>query len=738
MATVTIFPNIENSYTPHHLDVKSVFERIRTGGNKKKQTLEILKQIWEIAEDDPHKEKKQRDLKGQLPCICFAGKFSYRDSKNLQEHSGLVCLDYDKIATEDLSKVRNKIQQIRYTYACFISPRRNGLKVIVKIPADAKTHADYVAAMGKYYPDANYDEYKDLARVCYESYDPDIYVNENAHVFDIKKINQDVVREEVAENQKITDPQLLYKNIKKWIEKRDEYYDGNKHKFLVNFAGACNRFGLDADFVSTKLKGDYQYLAEFVEDADFYDIVRRVYITYEDQHNISHMTLKGELSDYDPNGRARDTIYLKDIREEMINGFKHGHAKGETTYFKSLDPHFTWRKGEVTLWYGIPNHGKTTVLLHLALIKTIKDGTKWGIFSPEQNPPTDFYTELIEMYIGKRVDHDNPDNPYRMNLDEFITGMDFIHEHFFVIYPEKDEPTPQYINDRFEELILKEGIEGCITDPFNQLDNDWASEGGRDDQYISAFMAKEKRFALKHDVYKLIVAHPKGSGMQMVTDRTKKEFFNEGNYECPNVYQLAGGAMWNNKCDNIIVIYQPYYNTRSKMRNKMDWEEKESEIWDEVGLRLNAVIVRSQKIKKQKLVGKPGSAYWFYDPRTARYLEDLSGKDATSTPYMDEYFVSSGGSTSTDYNVDESEWDAFRKQEEKDNKQEQEKKTQRDEDTLRELGIHIEESNDEAKPESVENESDVSDILDGIQDEFPDDSFPFDDGDFEGDDDVPF
>jgi|GEM_PF-644623 len=737
MIEVTIFPNIENVFTPHFVDVRTVFDRIRNGGNKEQSTLKILEKIWAIDDNDPEKEKKQAELKGQLACICFSGKFSRRNNKDILQHSGLVCLDYDKIPLGEISKVRKKLQDIKYTYACFISPRRNGLKVIIKIPADAALHSEYVLALGKYYPDANYDEFKDRARVCYESYDPDIYINENSHVFDMRKLEKPAVREQVAEEEKITDPQVLYKNVKTWIEKRDEYYDGNKHNFLVAFAGACNRFGLDIDFVYGKMRGDYQYAAEFVADEDFYDIVRRVYITYEEQHGISWMTTKGELSDYDPQGKARDTIYLKDIRDEMIKGFLHGDAKGETTYFKAIDPYFTWRKGEVTLFHGIPNHGKTTVLLHLLLIKTIKEGTKWGIFSPEQNPPVDFYTELIEMYIGKRIDHDNPDNPYRMNMDEFIKGMDFIHEHFFVIYPEKDEPTPQYINDRFEELILKEGIEGCITDPFNQLDNDWASEGGRDDQYISKFLAREKRFALKHDIYKIIVAHPK-SGLQMVTDKTKKEFGNEGNYECPGVYHLAGGAMWNNKLDNIIVIYQPYYNTRGKIRNKMEWEEKESEIWEDHQLRLNAVIFRSQKIKKQKLVGKPGSAALFFDPRIARYLEDNFGKDLNSTPFSSEYAFGSDDSSEISTTVDEASWDAFRKKNEEDDKIEHEEKVKRDEDTLRELGIYVEPEKedensveDEVNPENKKN-------LEGFLDNNKNDDYPFSDEDFGADDAVPF
>jgi len=724
---VTIFPNIENTYQPHHVPVSVVLNRIKNGGNKKRETLSTLQKIWQSSD-----KKEQGKLKGQLPCICFSGKFQKRNIRGILDHSGLVCLDYDNLG-DNLEATKAKIQAIKYTYACFISPRKDGLKIIIKIPKDIGNHGNYVEALGKYYPKANYDEFLDVSRVCYESYDPDIYINENSHLFDMKKEDKPAVRESIEEEEKILEAQVLYKNIKKWQEARDDYYDGNKYKFLVSFVGACNRYGLDAIFVTEKVKSDYQYAAEFVSDEDFYDIVRRIYINYEEQHGISWMTKKGEMSDYNPEGKARDVIYLKDIEKLMVDSFLHGDTKGDTTYFKSLDPHFTWRKGEVTLWHGLPNHGKTTVLIHLMLIKAMKDGTKWGIFSPEQNPPIDFYKELAEMYIGKSTD---PDHDNQMTLDEYYDAMKFINQYFFFIYPEKDEPTPQYINDRFEELILKEGIEGCVIDPFNQLDNDYSSEGGRDDQYISTFLAKEKRFALKHNVYKIIVAHPKG-GVQMVSNKTEKEFDNAGNYECPGVYHLAGGAMWNNKCDNIIVVYQPYYNTRTSIRNKQDWEDKQ----DVLPFHLNTTVVRSQKVKKQKLVGKPGTAFWVFDPNSSRFYEDEQGKDMTTTPFSSGYIL--GGSTDAKgYEASDQEWDAFRKKIDEDDKKIQENEEKREEDILLELGINVPVAN---TPENVETEtenlstpSQVEDNFEGFVDDYDDDYHPNTERGLTDDDEVPF
>ena len=228
--------------------------------------------------------------------------------------------------------------------------------------------------------------------------------------------------------------------------------------------------------------------------------------------------------------------------------------------------------------------------MQLALLKSVKEGTKWGIFSPEQDPPDYFYNDLIHTYVGENVD---PFFRNQMSEKRYEEAMDFINDHFFYIFPENDSPTPEYINDRFEELIVKHSIKGCITDPFNQLDHHWTKldKTGRDDRYVSAFLNAEKRFAIQHQVYKIIIAHPNAS--------VKKK--SDGNYDYPDTFDIAGGAMWGNKCDDILVAYRPYYST-----DKANSEVK----------------FISQKIKKQKIVGIPGEVTLSFDRVSNRFLEN--------------------------------------------------------------------------------------------------------------------
>jgi len=583
---ITIFKDISQTRDPYHVDIEKVFNRIKTG-IKSKALIEKIR----IEAD-----KKERDkLKLKLPCICFSGIFEWRANAGIKSHSGLVALDFDGMSQEELAEFRSKLMKNKYTYACFISPSNNGMKVIVKIPSNIKDHKAHVEALRLYYKQDHWDDLKDVARICYESYDPNIYINNDAMVFDMK-VEVDPTNYKPKKPERIIkDFNEIYKNIVLWLEKHQQYSDGNKYVYLVALASACNRFGIEQYWAETRIIKDYQHKASPVDEQDFVDIVQRIYISYVNQFGTSWFEADGEINDFDPMGPVRDVIYVSEIEQDMWNSLKNGDARGETTYYPQIDLHWTWRKGEINLMGGIPNHGKSTMMLQLMLVKSFmakKLGlppVKWGIFSPEQNPPTDFYKDLIHSWAGKTTEkHHIEQFGWELISDEkFKEGIDFMNEHFFFVYPKDEAPTPTYINSKFEELIIKHGVEGCMIDPFNQLDNDWGKHG-RDDLYISSFLSAEKRFALDKNVYKITVAHPKGGLEKNAT----------GNYTCPDVYNFAGGAMWNNKCDNILISHRPFYTT-----NKGD----------------TSVEFSSKKIKKQKLVGIPGTAMLDFNRKTNRY-----------------------------------------------------------------------------------------------------------------------
>lgn len=274
--------------------------------------------------------------------------------------------------------------------------------------------------------------------------------------------------------------------------------------------------------------------------------------------------------------------YVDDVFEQMLQNFQNGIQQAPKTYFGEMDQYFRWKKGEINLFVGWANHGKTTLVLQMMLTKSVYDGWKWAIFSPENYPATDFYDDLIEMYAGKWLD--------KMTQDEYIEAALFIDQHIFYVYPD-DGHDINSINEKFRYLVLKKGVDGVLVDPFNQLDR-ITNQFQREDLYLSDILKDVKRFALLNSVSYNIVAHPAKQGKQ--EDKSLPPV---------DMYDVAGGAMWANKADNIVSYYRPNHH--------IDKTSPEVRIY-------------IQKIKRRRTGGKPGEFEMKMLWSMKRFIDPLS------------------------------------------------------------------------------------------------------------------
>lgn len=79
-----------------------------------------------------------------------SGIFSKREDASLINHSGLICIDLDKL--ENLSGIKQKIITSDVVpELMFISPLGNGLKVIYRIDVSGASHLMYFKALGEYF-----------------------------------------------------------------------------------------------------------------------------------------------------------------------------------------------------------------------------------------------------------------------------------------------------------------------------------------------------------------------------------------------------------------------------------------------------------------------------------------------------------------------------------------------------------------------------------------------------------
>jgi len=244
---VTIFKNIKETDTPFFREVASVLQRIKEGSSKN-----LIKKIR--AEQD---KSVRNDLKKELPSICFSGKFNKRADVALQQHSGLICLDFDGYAKQSLLlKDKARFVKDKYVYSVFISPSGKGLKLLIKVPPISDNHVGYFVALEKYFNSDYSDKTsKNISRVCYESYDPLISINDKAIVWDqvedleYKEVNiqKDARTIPIRDENKIAEILIL------WWTKKYPMTEGQRNHNAFILAMAFNDFGVSQNVASIVL-----------------------------------------------------------------------------------------------------------------------------------------------------------------------------------------------------------------------------------------------------------------------------------------------------------------------------------------------------------------------------------------------------------------------------------------------------------------------------------------------------
>lgn len=139
------------------------------------------KQIEEIrSQENPSKSP----LKDKLPVFTPTGIFNYRSLAGLEDYNGLMCLDIDHV--EDPKSLKEKCKTLNYVYAAFITPSGKGLKVLIKSPANAENYREIESKVANAFNlDTGYlrdNHCKDIARIQFVSYDPELYLNENSTI----------------------------------------------------------------------------------------------------------------------------------------------------------------------------------------------------------------------------------------------------------------------------------------------------------------------------------------------------------------------------------------------------------------------------------------------------------------------------------------------------------------------------------------------------------------------------
>ena len=337
---VTIFQNIRDTDTPFFRDVHVILERIKDGAGA---TKDLVKKI-RLEKRKPERQ----ELKKQLPAICFSGTFNKRTDASLLEHSGLICLDFDGYTKmKELLQDKENLSKNKYVFSVFISPSGNGLKVLVKIPADEENHTMYFNSLEKYFNSPYFDKTsKNLSRVCYESYDPLIAINENSSIWDVIEEPEytEVSKTRDKATIPITDENKIVEILVKWWEKKYPMQEGQRNQNAYVLAMAFNDFGINKSLASyvinqfatedftlreigTTIDSAYRHTANF--GTKYYEDEERLNtIKAKLRRGVSKKEIRIQLQDSNLDSETIDSVLNKVEEENAMQTFWDRNDRG--------------------------------------------------------------------------------------------------------------------------------------------------------------------------------------------------------------------------------------------------------------------------------------------------------------------------------------------------------------------------------------------------------------------------
>jgi hypothetical protein len=123
--------------------------------------------------------------KRSMPCYTPSGVFDVRNSEGLIKHSGVLCIEWDKV--EDVDALKDLLGGLPFIYYAGLSCSGRGVFALVKI-AEPTKHRDYFKALSEYFGGIGHkldESGKDVCRLRVASWDGSPVFNPDSEVWDI-------------------------------------------------------------------------------------------------------------------------------------------------------------------------------------------------------------------------------------------------------------------------------------------------------------------------------------------------------------------------------------------------------------------------------------------------------------------------------------------------------------------------------------------------------------------------
>lgn len=210
----------------------------------------------------------------------------------------------------------------------------------------------------------------------------------------------------------------------------------------------------------------------------------------------------------------------------------------------AIDEHFRFKYGNFNVILGHANVGKTTIVLYLMLLYSLKHKIKWLVYSSE-NEPHSIIRKLIEFLSVKPIN--------KITEDDVDSKSEWINEHFrFVdtklLYTYKD------LLRIAADTKKQWDYDGFIIDPYNSMLKD------KDDlkninshEYDYQVCSHLRSFAAKHKISIWLCTHANTAAIRIKHDNSHPF----GGYPIPPLAaDVEGGGKFVNRADDFMVIHR--------------------------------------------------------------------------------------------------------------------------------------------------------------------------------------
>jgi len=499
-------------------EVRQVLECIKIGSWKIK--IDPIRQAFEKRE-----LVQANSLKRALPAFTPSGTFKERRKKeSIDSYSGLLHLDYDKV--EDVERLKESIIGIPFTYSAFISPSGKGLKVLVKTDAILETHTEFFNALRAYYDGIvgleSDGAVKDVTRLCFVSYDPELYLNESSEIYTIQNT--------------LPKSSVDISWVWSFTENKIEFRNGNRNNFVHWFACNANRYGID---INETISFASNYSCNSFNLDEIESTIKRVYKEhFEEFGKFNRKNYKIESN------KVPKTIST----EGNILNYKQANKWIEEARLrpnpKKLFGTF-WFENEVCILFADTNVGKS--ILAMQISHSISKGENIEGFELESESQKVLYFDFELSDKQFQIRYTNEENQ-AFKFDENLIRVEINSDSLF----EEDIPFEEILINSLVSLIEKTNAKVLIIDNLTYLsaENEKAKEA-------LPLMKKLKKIKNKYGLSLLILAHtPKRDASKGITKN-----------------DLSGSKMLINFCDSAFAIGESFqknglrYLKQIKVRN---------------------------------------------------------------------------------------------------------------------------------------------------------------------------